>query len=70
MSLHKEVNFETEICEYLVSHGWLYKEGDGADYDRALSLYPNDILEWIQNAYPTAWEAITKNHGVKAKGVL
>ena len=70
MSLHKEVNLETEICDYLGSHGWLYIEGDGANYDRALSLYPNDILEWVQNAYPTAWEAITKNHGAKAKGVL
>jgi len=26
MSLHKEINFETEICQHLVSHGWRYAE--------------------------------------------
>ncbi len=30
MSLHKEINFETEICEHLAAHGWLYAEGDAA----------------------------------------
>ena len=35
MSLHTEINFETEICQYLADNGWLYAEGDAADYDRA-----------------------------------
>jgi len=35
MSLHKEINFETEICQQLAEHGWLYAEGDAASYDRA-----------------------------------
>ncbi len=26
MSLHKEINFEDEICEHLAAHGWLYAE--------------------------------------------
>ena len=30
MSLHKEINFEDEICEHLAAHGWLYAEGDAA----------------------------------------
>lgn len=24
MSLHKEISFETEICDHLAAHGWLY----------------------------------------------
>lgn len=28
MSIHKEIAFEDEICEYLGSHGRLYVEGD------------------------------------------
>ena len=26
MSLHKENSFETEICQHLAEHGWLYAE--------------------------------------------
>ena len=28
MSLHKEISFETEICDHLAAHGWLYAEGE------------------------------------------
>ena len=34
MSLHREISFETEICDYLAAHGWLYAVGDAATYDR------------------------------------
>jgi len=44
MSLHKEISFETEICEHLASHGWLYAENDAANYDRARALFPADVL--------------------------
>ncbi len=40
MSLHKEISFETEICQHLAAHGWLYGEGDAAGYDRARALFP------------------------------
>lgn len=30
MDLHKEVNFEKEICDYLTAHGWLYALNDAA----------------------------------------
>ncbi len=26
MNLHKEVNFESEICQHLADHGWLHAE--------------------------------------------
>ena len=38
MSLHQEINFETEIGEYLAANGWLYAEGDAAKYDRARAV--------------------------------
>lgn len=34
-TLHKEIHFETEICEHLAAQGWLYADGDAAGYDRA-----------------------------------
>jgi type I restriction enzyme R subunit len=70
MSLHKEINFETEICQHLASHGWLYAEGDAAGYDRALALFPADVLAWVQATQPQAWEILVKNHGDKAGETL
>ena len=43
MSPHKEISFETEICEHLGQHGWLYEADDAARYDRALALLPDDF---------------------------
>ncbi|MDI1243918.1 MAG: type I restriction endonuclease, partial [Rhodoferax sp.] len=70
MSLHKEISFETDICQHLSQHGWLYAEGDAAGYDRARALFPADVLAWVQATQPKAWETITKNHGSKAADTL
>jgi type I restriction enzyme R subunit len=70
MSLHKEISFETEICQYLADHGWLYAEGDAAGYDRTRALFPADVLAWVQATQPKAWETLTKNHGVQAGETL
>ena len=60
MSLHKEIHLETEICEHLAANGWLYAEGDAAEYDRARALFPADVLAWVQATQPKAWDALDK----------
>ncbi len=70
MTLHKEIHFETEICEHLAAHGWLYAEGDAQDYDRAQALFPADVVDWVQATQPKAWDAMDKNHGAQAADVL
>ena len=70
MSLHHESAFEQEICDHLGSHGWLYEEGAAAAYNRELALYPPDLLAWVQQAHPDAWEVLQKNHGSKAESTL
>ena len=70
MSLHKEITFETEICQHLAANGWLYAEGDAANYDRALALYPPDVLAWVKATQPQAWTILVKNHGEKAGATL
>lgn len=70
MSLHKEVSFENEICEYLAANGWLHAAGDAQTYDRARALFPADLLDWVKNTQPKAWEALSKNHGAAAEVVL
>ncbi len=70
MSLHREINFEDEICDYLAAHGWLYAEGDAARYDRSRALFSEDVIAWIQSTQPKIWEALSKNHGVQAAEIL
>ena len=70
MSLHKEINFESEICEYLATNGWQYAESDAAKYDRARALFPEDVLTWVQETQPQAWDAVVKNHGSNAADTL
>jgi len=70
MTLHREIEFENDICQHLAQQGWLYAEGDAAQYDRARALFPADLTAWIQATQPQAWEQLQKNHGVAAEGVL
>jgi type I restriction enzyme R subunit len=69
MSLHKEVVFENEIVEHLAAHGWIH-EPDTDGYDKTRALYPADVIAWVKDAQPAAWEKLTKNHGASAQSVL
>ena len=42
-NLHQEHHFETAICEHLAANGWLYADGDAANYDRQYGLYLPDL---------------------------
>ena len=70
MSLHKENRFETDICEHLAANGWLYVAGDAAGYDRTRALFPADVLTWVKETQPQAWEMLEKNHGSRAADTL
>ena len=70
MSLHKEISFEAEVCDWLGAHGWLYENGDAAHYDRARALFPPDLVAWVQATQPKAWEALTNSHGASASSIL
>lgn len=70
MSLHKEIKLEDEVCAALAAQGWLYAEGDAQTYDRARAMFPADVLDWVQETQPKAWESLTKNHGTAAEAAL
>jgi type I restriction enzyme R subunit len=70
MALHNEIEFENEVCDAMAASGWLYDPGDNADYDRKLALFPADVVAWVQEAYPDAWETLEKNHGSAAGETL
>lgn len=66
MSLHKEISFEDEICDYLGANGWLYAASDATTYDRARALFSADVIDWIQSTQPDAWSSLTKANGAGA----
>jgi type I restriction enzyme R subunit len=70
MSVHTEIHLESEICEHLAAHGWLYQHGDAANYDRMLALYPADVLAWAKESQPKAWDTLGKAHDANAGTVL
>ena len=70
MSLHKEIRFEDEICEYLGGHGWIFETGVSAQYDRPRALFPEDVIAWVQESQRAAWQALEKAFGGKAHEVL
>nr|WSW43179.1 DEAD/DEAH box helicase family protein [Streptomyces sp. NBC_01001] len=69
MADHNELVFETEICEYLRDHGWLYSKNDrdGGEYDRERALFPADLFAWLEETQRPAYEKALKAAGSKAK---
>lgn len=63
-AIHSELRFETELCEYLAAHDWLYRDTAPLDagYDRSLALFPEDALAWVKETQPETWERFAKNH--------
>ncbi|GHD40907.1 type I restriction endonuclease subunit R [Streptomyces galbus] len=69
MADHNEVVFETEICEYLRDHGWLYSKNDrdGGEYDRERALFPADLFAWLEETQRPAYEKALKAAGSQGK---
>ena len=70
MSLHKEINFENDVCAHLGANGWLYEDGDAQRYDRPRALYAPDVLAWLQATQPQAWETLQKTNDAAVESVL
>ena len=70
MALHQEHHFETEICQHLGAHGWLYAEGDAAHFDRTHGLFIPDLFTWVESTQAESWQRLSKTHGAALPKVL
>ncbi|WP_415410939.1 type I restriction endonuclease subunit R [Synechococcus sp. A10-1-5-9] len=70
MALHNEIEFEKEICEHLGGHGWIYKHPVAQDYEREKAIYTPDLIAWVQEAWPDAWESLQSKFGSRAQDQL
>ncbi|MBV7260447.1 type I restriction endonuclease subunit R [Photobacterium sp. WH24] len=50
--------FQDDIITQMVANGW--KLGTGTDYDRESALYQQDVLSFVQDTQPQAWEKFCK----------
>lgn len=63
--IHHESELERHIVEQLRAAGWLV--GTSSAYDRARALYPEDVLGWLQDSQPEAWDKLLRLHGGAAE---
>ena len=49
----KELIFQNEVIAQMVAGGW--QRGNPEKYDRALALYPEDALGFVQDTQPEQW---------------
>ncbi len=63
--LHTEHTFESAIVESLIQHG-NYTHGNSPDYSPELGMFKYDVIAFLQNTQPKAWEKITAVHGSDA----
>lgn len=59
MAQYNEHPFETEICEHLAVHGWLYST-DSKGYDRERAVFPEDVFGWLEDTQPEAFAKVVK----------
>lgn len=48
-----------EIAEHLAANGWLYSPSD-AGYDKALALFPEDVLGWVADSQPDEYAKVVR----------
>ena len=55
-----ELAFQNQILNHLTSNGWL--RGVSKNYDRERALYPEDVIGFVQETRPDAWEKLSKQY--------
>ena len=57
----RELAFQNDILESLQQQGWLL--GRSSDYDRKRALYPVDLLAFVEETQPSAWQKFCSVYG-------
>lgn len=68
MADSREARFQRDIIEAMVQAGW--KTGPSSGYDRANALYTEDLLAYMQEAWPERWEKFCKANPQAPETVL
>jgi type I restriction enzyme R subunit len=71
-SVHTEKVFEDELCANLTKNGWSVRTHlqDAKSYDRALALFPEDLLGFVQDTQPTEWAKFKRWHNGESEKIF
>lgn len=61
MSVHNEAAFESSIEAHLTGHDW--HQVLPASYEKALGLFPDEVVAYVRASQPNAWEQLVTRHG-------
>ena len=64
-SVHREVNFQRFVVDYLADHGWLTSKGNKG-YDKERALFIPDLLDWLEETDPDNYHRIVPHGGSEA----
>ncbi|WP_281965047.1 type I restriction endonuclease subunit R [Serinicoccus marinus] len=64
MSITKESAFEANIEAHLLGHGW--HQVAPTAYDRKAGLFGDEVVAFVQDSQPKAWQQIVTRHGGEA----
>ena len=64
-NITSEMVFESAIVESLIENGG-YTAGNAPDYSPELGMFKYEVIAFLQNTQPKAWEKITAVHGADA----
>jgi type I restriction enzyme R subunit len=66
--VHHECELERHIVEQLAAAGWLV--GDTDAYDRTRALYPDDVVGWLRDSQPKAWDKLERLNGANTAATV
>ncbi|MGZ5857225.1 MAG: type I restriction endonuclease, partial [Burkholderiaceae bacterium] len=63
-NVHTEKVFEDELCTHLAANGWSVRTHlqDAKGYDRALALFPDDLLGFVKDTQKGEWAKFKRWH--------
>jgi type I restriction enzyme R subunit len=64
----KEIAFQQDIMVSLAAQGWLV--GTSAGYNPTTALYTEDLLAYVQTAWPDRWQKLCKSNPTDPASVL
>ncbi len=72
LNIHTERIFENEVCDHLASNGWtvLTHPKQAVSYDKALAIFPDDLLAFVQETQPTEWAKFKKWHNGQSEAMF
>ena len=56
----RELQFQNDIINQMLSQGWLL--GESNKYNKELALYPEDVIAFVKGAQPEQWDKLQKHY--------